>query len=81
MFKFLFISALLFLFFIFLFGFSVIRFFFQAFLGRPTKKQPQSRQQSNRNQNSHQAPPNPPAPKKIITKDEGEYVDYEEIKN
>ncbi|MDR3060769.1 MAG: DUF4834 family protein [Dysgonamonadaceae bacterium] len=78
MFKFLIISFLLFLFFIFLFGFSVVRFFFQAFLGRPSGKQPQSR--SNRNTKRPQSPPSPPV-KKIITREEGEYVDYEEVKD
>lgn len=81
MFKFLFISFLLFLFFIFLFGFSVVRFFFQAFLGRPSRKQPQS--QSNRNTKRPQSQPQPPAPpvKKIINREEGEYIDYEEVKD
>ncbi len=79
MFKFFITLFLVFLLFIFVFGFSVIRFFFQAFLGRPSKKQPQS-QQAKQSTNSQQSRSNP-APKKIITKDEGEYVDYEEVKD
>lgn len=80
MFKFLFISFLLFLFFIFLFGFSVVRFFFQAFLGRPSRKQPQSQSNRNTKQSQSQQQPAPPV-KKIITREEGEYVDYEEVKD
>jgi len=80
MFKFLIITFLFFLFIIFLFGFSIIRFFLQVFFGRSSKKQTQSSRQSNRNTKSQQYQSNP-APKKIITKDEGEYVDYEEVKD
>ena len=80
MFKFLLIAFLFFLSLIALFGFSIIRFFFQAFLGRPSKKQSQSSRKSYQNTNSQQSQSNP-TPKKIITKDEGEYVDYEEVKD
>lgn len=79
MFKFFILSFLFFIFFIFLFGFSVVRFFFQAFLGRPSKKQTQSQRNTKSKQQSRPEPT--PAPKKIITRDEGEYVDYEEVKD
>ncbi len=78
MFKFLILAFLFFIFMIFLFGFSLIRILFQAFLGRPMqKKQPQSKSQRN---TTTQSDYSPSKPKKIITQDEGEYIDYEEIK-
>ncbi len=41
------------------------------FIGMFTSRKPPS--------DSFQSPPEPPKNKKIITKDEGEYVDYEEV--
>ena len=79
MFKFLLIAFLFFLFLIVLFGFSIIRFLFRGF-GGSSRRQTQSSRQSSRNTRSQQ-PQSNPTPQKIITKDEGEYVDYEEIKD
>lgn len=57
------------------FGFSVFRFLLG---GRPTPKQKQqSQNQSKQNQSSSKAKQT----KKIISRDEGEYVDFEEIKD
>jgi len=65
----------------FLFGFSVLRMFFRAILGI---QQPQPRKSSSNQQKTKQATnkSSTPSPtKKIILRDEGEYVDYEEIKD
>jgi hypothetical protein len=76
--KFLFILFLVFVFFVFLFGFSILRFLFGGLFGlrqnqkktsRPTQKEEHNRQKSK------------PAAKKIINPSEGEYIDYEEIKD
>jgi len=80
MFRFLFILLGLFFLFGFLFGFSVLRMFFRAIFGT----QPAPRKSSPNQQKTKQASKKtstPPSPKKIISRDEGEYVDYEEIKD
>ena len=76
--KFLFMSFLVFLFIVFVFGFSIVRFIFRLLFGsgndRNTRQQQSSREQQNKtNYTEHNSP-------KVISKDEGEYVDYEEIK-
>ncbi|MDR2622342.1 MAG: DUF4834 family protein [Dysgonamonadaceae bacterium] len=56
------------------FGFSIFRFLFG---GRPASKQTQqSQNKSKQNQSSSKSKQK----KKIISHDEGEYVDFEEIK-
>ena len=63
-----------------LLGFSVLRSFRDFFLGSPKSKQratSQSRQSKQTNSSANRPQPNK---KKIIEPDEGEYVDYEEIK-
>jgi lipopolysaccharide export LptBFGC system permease protein LptF len=57
------------------FGFSVFRFIFG---GRPAPRQ--SRQSQSRSK-QNQASSKSKQAKKIISRDEGEYVDYEEIKD
>jgi hypothetical protein len=57
------------------FGFSVFRFLFG---GRPaSKRTQQSQNRSKQNQSSSKSKQK----KKIINSDEGEYVDFEEIKD
>lgn len=85
MFKFLFVAFFFFMLLMFLLGFSVVRTFKNILFGKgdSTKKGGQKRQttSSNRRQNNSSTNQNYAAPrKKIIGEDEGEYVDYEEIK-
>jgi hypothetical protein len=59
---------------IFLLGMRTLRMFLGSIFGTPpTQPRNTSNQQKNRQ-------PTPPPTKKIITRDEGEYVDFEEIK-
>ena len=77
--NFLIILFLGFLFLIFAFGFSVIRFIFRAIFGgwnNKTVGQQSSKEQRNKTNytgTKHNSP-------KLIPKDEGEYIDYEEVK-
>ena len=73
--KFLLLLFLVFLFVIFAFSFSVIRFIFRLFFGgRNTGKQQASRERQNK---THYAgTKNTP---KVFSKDEGEYIDYEDV--
>lgn len=89
MFKFLFIIFAFFILLLFLLGFSIFRTFKNIFFGRgnTSKQNPyyqQRQQQSNASQRrdatSQQNNSSQDNRKKIFTKDEGEYVDYEEIK-
>jgi hypothetical protein len=91
MFKFLFMIILLFALMMFLMGFSVVRTIKRGLFGSADNSQrrrsQQRRQTTNQNQgnasnaNSETVDPSGARPrKKIFTKDEGEYVDYEEIK-
>ena len=68
MFKFLFVMFFFFILLVFLMGFSILRTFKNILFGSGSsgKKGEQRRQTSSR--------------KKIFAKDEGEYVDYEEVK-
>jgi len=80
MFKFLFIVFLVFILFVFIFGFSIVRLLFKGLFGtRP--KQTQQAHNRGRKKQTQQSKPTQPTPKKIIDSDEGEYVDYEEIKD
>ena len=84
---FLIIIGLLSVAFVLLFGFSVLRMLFNAILGT----RPNPRNVSSNQQKTKQAPKQTNASssssfssssgKKIITRDEGEYVDFEEIKD
>jgi flagellar biosynthesis/type III secretory pathway M-ring protein FliF/YscJ len=84
MFKFLFIIFLIFVLFVFLFGFSIVRLLFGGlFSPRPGQNQQRTTQQQqtqNRDKNKTQTSSKSNA-KKIIDSDEGEYVDYVEIKD
>lgn len=79
MIKFLFIAFLIFVLFVFLFGFSILRMLFGGLFGTSQNKQkqpfqePQKQRQQTRTTSTNQ--------KKIIDSDEGEYIDYEEIKS
>ena len=86
MFKFLFIIFGFFLLLMALLGFSVIRTFKRIlFGGNDSTKQKQYKTESNRKQKTQSTTTtqsgNVPTKKKIIAKDEGEYVEYEEIKD
>jgi hypothetical protein len=70
-------TFLLFVLFVFLFGFSILRMLFGGIFGTKPDKQ-KERKQSQTRQNSSTAST---ASKKIIASDEGEYVDYIEIKD
>jgi hypothetical protein len=79
--KFLFITFLLFLLFVFLFGYSVLRMLFRGlFATRPKPENRSQSQQKKTNQSSKQTT-QAGKTKKIIHSDEGEYVDFEEIKD
>lgn len=86
MFKFLFVAFFFFMLLLFLMGFSVVRTFKTLLFGKDTNadKQKQQRKTSSSSRQrtdgtnsnaSYEAPR-----KKIIAEDEGEYVDYEEVK-
>ena len=75
MFKFL----LLFVISIFLFGFYKFLMFFRGIFGQKPNYRPQNKQ-TNTTQKKQQPTPSS-ASKKIIASDEGEYVDYVEIKD
>ena len=77
--KFLFMIFLLFVLFVFVFGFSVLRMLFRGIFGLKSNSRPQNRQ-TNTSQKKQQPTPSS-ASKKIIASDEGEYVDYVEIKD
>jgi len=65
----------------FLFGFSVLRMFFRAIFGI---QQPQPHKSSSNQQKTKQATKKTAtqsSAKKIISREEGEYVDFEEIKD
>jgi hypothetical protein len=66
-----------------LMGFSVFRTFKNILFGSGDNKKTQQRKQStrkNKSQQSRQQQTSSNSKKKIFAKDEGEYVDYEEIK-
>ena len=67
------------MYYVFKLGFSVMRMFFSALFGiEPAPRNTSSNQQKTK-QTRRQS--NPPPSKKIISRDEGEYVDFEEIKD
>ena len=78
MFKFFFvILPLIVLFFIFLFGFSVLRGIFRLFFGggQARNAHPGTRPEQ------RSSKPSPKKHDKVFSKDEGEYVEYEEVKD
>ncbi len=83
MFKFIFVLFFMFLLLLFLLGFSVIRTFKNILFGKggSTNSSGQKRQTSNRQQYSSNSRQQTTNRKKIISNDEGEYVDYEEVKD
>jgi len=82
MIKFLFTIFLVFVLLVFLFGFSILRLLFGGLFGtrpRPNQQQktePQQTQSKARTQKT-----SPSLQKKMIDPNEGEYVEYEEIKD
>ena len=83
MFKFLFVIFSVFILLLFLMGFSVFRVLKSLFFGSGNneRKTQQQRRQSNRTSSNQQYTQQETSQrKKIIEKDEGEYVDYEEVK-
>ncbi len=80
MFKFFFvIIPLIVLFFIFLFGFSVLRGIFRLMFGGGQVRNSHSAPESKQEQRSSNHPPK--KHDKVFSKEDGEYVDYEEIKD
>jgi len=80
MFKFLLLLFGLIFLFGFLFGFSVLRMLFKAIFGIPSDSRKSSSNQQKAKQTTRKSS-TPSAPKKIISREEGEYIDYEEIKD
>lgn len=92
MFKFLFVIFFFFLLLLFLMGFSILRTFKKIFFGSGNQSKSgssyqqtrqgghtsSSRQEADYAQGSYDRPQR--SRRKIFTKDEGEYVDYEEVK-
>ena len=80
MFKLLIFIIALFGLMVLLFGFSVFRMLFGALLGGKKKQRSgrNTQQRAQRNQSQSNKANNAP---KIITPDEGEYVDFEEVKD
>lgn len=89
MFKFLFVMFFFFILLVFLMGFSILRTFKNMLFGNGSnnRKKGEQRRQTNTYTSDQQPPHAPheedyshPNRKKIFTKDEGEYVDFEEVK-
>ena len=85
MFKFLFVIFAFFVLLLLLMGFSLFRFLKNIFspgtnAGRRTNSRQWNQNEQTQNQKTQQNQTNSQAQrKKIISKDEGEYVDYEEV--
>ncbi len=82
MIKFIFTLAFLFFILMSLLGFSVVRMIKGIFGGGNNQRTQQRKQTTGRSSSSRQTTQNEYAAqkKKIFSKDEGEYVDYEEMK-
>ena len=84
MFKFLFILFFFFLLLLFLMGFSILRSFKRFFFGSGDDRHRSASRHSSaspaRKGRTVYEEPNRPTRRKIFNKDEGEYVDYEEVK-
>jgi hypothetical protein len=83
MFKFFFMLFFLFVLMLFLLGFSVVRTFKNILLGSSNDRKRETRHRHSSNnatsRESHTQQDETPR-KKIFTKDDGEYVDYEDVK-
>jgi len=81
--SFLFIIGFLFFISIFLFGFSALRMMFKFLFGiNPQVRNVSSNQQKTKQkQKQTNKQPKPSPSQKIFTSDEGEYVDFEEVKD
>jgi Sec-independent protein translocase protein TatA len=75
--KFLITIFLVFILFVFLFGFSILRFLFGGLFGTVQNQRKANRQSQNKKQTQQKSKSNT---KKIFNPNEGEYIDYEEIK-
>ena len=64
-----------------LLGFSVLRSFREFFFGSPKSKQRSASQNRQRSQAKSSTNQQKQSRKKVISADEGEYVDYEEVKD
>ena len=83
MFKFLFFMFFLFLLLLFLMGFSVLRSFKRFFFGennRSESSRPHNQRSSSTRAEAETRRSRATQRKKIFTQDDGEYVDYEEVK-
>jgi hypothetical protein len=80
MFKFLLFIVIFIFVFGFLFGFSFTRMITRFLFGAPLNTRETSSNQQKAKQATKQSN-TPTSTKKIITRDEGEYVDFEEIKD
>lgn len=78
--KFLFIILIIFLFLVLVLGSSFVKIISSLFGGNKTNAQSQYRQNQRRNQTFQEKKPSADE-KKVIPSDEGEYVDFEEIKD
>lgn len=76
--KFLITIFLIFIFFVFLFGFSILRFIFGGLFGIRQNQKRTNQQNQNKEQTRQQSKS---GTKKIINPNEGEYIDYEEVKD
>ena len=76
---FFFVMGLLAIAFTLLFGFSFLRMLFSAIFGTRPKPQAKSSNQQKKKQTNKQQ--NTSTVKKIFTHEDGEYVDFEEIKD
>ena len=82
--KYLFVIFLLFVLFVFLFGFSILRMFFRGLFGikpKPENVQQNKQSKTSQQQRSSATSSSSSSSQKIIASDEGEYVDYVEIKD
>ena len=75
MFKFLFVMFFFFILLVFLMGFSILRTFKNILFGSGSSGKKGEQRRQTREEYASQA-----SRKKIFAKDEGEYVDYEEVK-
>ena len=64
-----------------LLGFSVLRSFRDFFFGKPKSKQRSTSQNRQSSQTRSSTDRQRQSRKKVISADEGEYVDYEEVKD
>lgn len=85
MFKFLFFIVFLFILLVLLMGFSVVRMFKRMLFGGGESGQRRNahtsgNQQSRSRDGQQNQPKHHPSARKIFREDEGEYVEYEEIK-